>query len=61
MPAAEFFQDFFTTSVQDGELLVEVRVPRYTGWGAAYEKFSRVAQAWSVVAVAAEPNVHNAI
>ena len=57
VPAAEFFQDFFTTSVQEGELLVEVRVPRYTGWGAAYEKFSRVAQAWSVVAVAAAVRV----
>jgi carbon-monoxide dehydrogenase medium subunit len=55
--AAEFFQDFFTTSVQDGELLLEVRVPRYTGWGAAYEKFSRVAQAWSIVAVAAAVRV----
>jgi aerobic carbon-monoxide dehydrogenase medium subunit len=57
VPAAEFFQDYFTTSVQEGELLVEVRVPRYTGWGAAYEKFSRVAQAWSIVAVAAAVRV----
>jgi aerobic carbon-monoxide dehydrogenase medium subunit len=57
VPAAEFFEDYFTTSVQEGELLVEVRVPRYTGWGAAYEKFSRVAQAWSVVAVAAAVRV----
>jgi aerobic carbon-monoxide dehydrogenase medium subunit len=57
VPAAEFFQDFFTTSVQEGEILVEVRVPKYTGWGAAYEKFSRVAQAWSVVAVAAAVRV----
>ena len=57
VPAAEFFQDFFTTSVQEGELLVEVRVPSYTGWGAAYEKFSRVAQAWSIVAVAAAVRV----
>jgi aerobic carbon-monoxide dehydrogenase medium subunit len=57
VPAAEFFEDYFTTAVQEGELLVEVRVPRYTGWGAAYEKFSRVAQAWSVVAVAAAVRV----
>ena len=57
VPAAEFFQDFFTTSVQEGEILVEVRVPKYTGWGAAYEKVSRVAQAWSVVAVAAAVRV----
>jgi carbon-monoxide dehydrogenase medium subunit len=52
-PAADFFQDLFTTSMAEGELLVEVRVPKYTGWGAHYEKLSLVAQAWSVVAVAA--------
>ncbi len=51
--ATEFFQDIFTTSMAEGELLVEVRVPKYTGWGAHYEKLSRVAQAWSIVAVAA--------
>ncbi|WP_127781995.1 xanthine dehydrogenase family protein subunit M [Rhodococcus sp. X156] len=51
--AADFFQDLFTTAVQPGELLTQVRLPRHTGWGARYEKFQRVAQAWSVVAVAA--------
>ena len=30
-----------------------MRVPKYTGWRAHYEKFNRVAQAWSMVAVAA--------
>ena len=35
VPAADFFQDFFTTAVREDELLVEVRVPKYTGWGAA--------------------------
>lgn len=57
VPAAEFFTDLFTTAVEEGELLVEVRVPRYTGWGACYEKFSRVAQSWSIVAVAATVRV----
>ncbi len=51
MPAAEFFVDFFTTA------LVEVRVPKHTGWGAHYEKFNRTAQAWSIVAVAAAVRV----
>lgn len=55
--AADFFQDLFTTAVGEGELLVEVRVPKHTGWGACYEKFSRVAQAWSIVAVAAAVRV----
>ena len=55
--AADFFEDLFTTAVGEGELLVEVRVPKYTGWGASYEKFTRVAQSWSIVAVAAAVQV----
>lgn len=51
--AADFFQGYFTTAVDDGEILTYVRVPKYTGWGAHYEKFTRVAQQWSIVAVAA--------
>ncbi|QGK68539.1 xanthine dehydrogenase family protein subunit M [Allosaccharopolyspora coralli] len=53
VPAAEFFQDYFTTAIGPEELLVEVRIPKWTGWGAHYEKFNRVAQAWSMVGVAA--------
>lgn len=51
--AADFFQDMFTTALAADEILVEVRVPKHTGWRAHYEKFNRVAQAWSMVAVAA--------
>ena len=51
--AAEFFQDYFTTALAPDELLVEVRLPKHTGWRAHYEKFNRVAQAWSMCAVAA--------
>ena len=57
VPAAEFFVDLFTTALAEDELLVEVRVPKHTGWGAHYEKFSPVAQAWSIVAVAATVRV----
>jgi aerobic carbon-monoxide dehydrogenase medium subunit len=53
IPAAEFFVDYFTTAMRPGEILVEVRVPKYTAWSAHYEKFNRVAQAWSMVGVAA--------
>ena len=53
VPAGEFFVDLFTTAVGPDEILVEVRIPKKTGWGAHYEKFNRVAQAWSIVAVAA--------
>ncbi|MCX2748373.1 xanthine dehydrogenase family protein subunit M [Arthrobacter sp. MI7-26] len=51
--AADFFRGYFTTAVDDGEILTHIRVPKYTGWGAHYEKFTRVAQQWSIVAVAA--------
>jgi carbon-monoxide dehydrogenase medium subunit len=52
VPAADFFRDLFTTALAPDELLVEIRVPKHTGWRAHYEKFNRVAQAWSMVAVA---------
>ena len=51
--AAGFFVDLFATAIGEGELLVEIRVPKHTGWGAHYEKFNVVAQAWSIVGVAA--------
>lgn len=57
VPAEEFFVDFFTTALEPDELLVEVRVPKHTGWSAHYEKFNRVAQAWSIVAVGAAVRV----
>ena len=54
VPAAEFFVDYLTTALEEGEVLVEIRVPKLAGtWGVHYEKFNRVAQAWSIVAVAA--------
>jgi carbon-monoxide dehydrogenase medium subunit len=55
--ASDFFEGIFTTALSEDELLVEIRVPKYTGWGAAYEKFNRVAQAWSIVGVAAAVRV----
>ncbi|MFO7192861.1 MULTISPECIES: xanthine dehydrogenase family protein subunit M [Thermocrispum] len=59
VPASEFFVDYFTTALRPGELLLEVRVPKYTGWRAHYEKFNRVAQAWSICGVAAAVRVDN--
>lgn len=54
VPAAQFFSDYLETAVQPGELLVDIRVPALgPGWGSAYEKFNRVAQAWAIVGVAA--------
>ncbi len=51
--ADDFFVDLFETAIGEDEILTEVRIPKHTGWGARYEKFTRVAQQWSIVAVAA--------
>lgn len=53
VPAADFFEDLFTTAVGEDELLTQIRIPKHTGWGAHYEKFVRVSHQWSIVAVAA--------
>lgn len=55
--AAEFFVDYFTTALQPDEILTEIRIPKHTNWPAHYEKMHRVAQAWSIVAVAATVEV----
>ena len=55
--ASDFFVDYFTTAIEEGELLTEIRFPKYTGWGSHYEKFNRTAQAWSMVAIAAAVRV----
>lgn len=52
--ARDFFLDYLTTALAADELLTSVRVPKLgAGWSAHYEKFNRVAQAWSIVGVAA--------
>jgi carbon-monoxide dehydrogenase medium subunit len=53
VPASEFFVDLFTTALEPNEILTEIRIPKHTDWAAHYEKLHRVAQAWSIVAVAA--------
>lgn len=57
VPASEFFVDLFETAIGDDEILTEVRVPKHTGWGAAYEKFVRIAHQWPIVAVGATVRV----
>lgn len=51
--AADFFTDYFTTALGEDEILTGIAFPSYAGWGAHYEKFHTVSQAWSTVAVAA--------
>lgn len=54
IPASDFFRGVFDTAVGSGELLTEIRVPKlgtWTGW--SYLKFTRRAQDWATVGVAA--------
>jgi carbon-monoxide dehydrogenase medium subunit len=53
VPAAEFFQDYLTTAVADGEVLTEVRVPALEGYGYGYRKFNRRQEDWAMVAASA--------
>ncbi|MFD1542369.1 FAD binding domain-containing protein [Nonomuraea guangzhouensis] len=54
IPAAEFFVDYWESSLRPGEILVGVRIPKLgAGWGYHYEKFHRTAQSWAIVGVAA--------
>ena len=52
--ADDFFVDYLTTALSPDEVLTSIRVPKLgSGWASHYAKFNRVAQAWSIVAVAA--------
>jgi carbon-monoxide dehydrogenase medium subunit len=56
IPAGEFFLGPFTTPLEPDELLTEIRVPRQTGVGWGFEKFTRRAIDWAIVGVAAVGN-----
>ncbi len=49
--AGDFFQDYLTTAVGEGELVTEVRLPVQDGWSHAYQKFNRRQEDWAMVAV----------
>jgi carbon-monoxide dehydrogenase medium subunit len=53
IPLTEFFLGFFETALEPDEMIVELRVPRTGGAGWGYEKFTRRANDWPIVAVAA--------
>jgi aerobic carbon-monoxide dehydrogenase medium subunit len=50
--ATDFFLGFFDTAMNADEMLVEIRVPRTGPNGWHYEKFTRRANDWAIVAVA---------
>ena len=51
--AEDFFVDYLTTAVAEGEILTEIRLPAMEGYGHGYEKFNRRQEDWSMAAVAA--------
>lgn len=53
VPITEFFLGFFETAMDEGEMIVELRVPRTGDAGWAYEKFTRRENDWPIVSAAA--------
>ncbi len=53
VPVTEFWTGFFETAMSPDELVVELRVPRTGALGWGYEKFTRRANDWPIVAAAA--------
>jgi aerobic carbon-monoxide dehydrogenase medium subunit len=51
--AEDFFAGFFETSLEPGELITAVRVPRRPGAAWGYQKFVRRANDWAIVGAAA--------
>jgi len=51
--ASDLFQDYLETAVEPNEVLTEVRMPTYDGWGHSYQKFNRRSEDWAMVAVSA--------
>ncbi len=55
IPIDDFVQDFFTNSLEVGEIVTEVRVPKYTGsGGGAYLKLERKIGDYATAAVATQ-------
>jgi carbon-monoxide dehydrogenase medium subunit len=51
--AGDFFLDYLTTAVGEGEILTSLRLPALDGYGHAYRKFNRRREDWAMVAVCA--------
>lgn len=51
--AGDFYQGFLTSSLEPDEMLTEIRVPKMNGAGWSFQKFTRRAQDWATVGVAA--------
>lgn len=51
--SADFYQGFLSSALDADELLTEIRVPKMAGAGWSFQKFTRRAQDWAIVGVAA--------
>jgi aerobic carbon-monoxide dehydrogenase medium subunit len=51
--AADLFQDYLTTSLAHDEVITEVLLPAFDGYGFGYQKFTRRAEDWAMVGVCA--------
>jgi aerobic carbon-monoxide dehydrogenase medium subunit len=52
--AGEFFRGLFETSLQPGELLTEIRIPKPRAAGWSFQKFTKRAIDWAIVGVAVQ-------
>lgn len=53
IPASRFFRGFLESVLEPTEMLVEIRIPKLAGAGWSFQKFTRRAQDWAIVGVAA--------
>jgi aerobic carbon-monoxide dehydrogenase medium subunit len=51
--AADLFEDYLTTTLGQDEVITSIRLPALDGYGAGYQKFTRRAEDWAMVGVAA--------
>lgn len=51
--ARDLFVDYLTTALDPLEIITEVRLPTLEGYGHGYQKFTRRAEDWAMVGVAA--------
>jgi aerobic carbon-monoxide dehydrogenase medium subunit len=49
--ANDLFRNYLETAIEPAEVLTEVRIPAYDGWGYSYQKFNRRSEDWAMVAV----------
>jgi carbon-monoxide dehydrogenase medium subunit len=49
--ANDLFRNYLETAIEPAEVLTEVRIPVYDGWGYSYQKFNRRSEDWAMVAV----------